>query len=115
MTLMHTETSPAVRRPHISYRTLTPNQAQALQDVIALDSDPGSTPAQIVHANALMALVLGVRLRTGGQLVQCDCENCPDGCDAIYDLDAGSEYLNSYGTQAPQCPSCHEDHPQGDA
>ena len=115
MTLMHPETrqaTPTALRPFISYAKLPPHQREAFDRLQDQYDHAGTTAAQIIEAHAMASLWLGIRLRDGSQLVKCDCDSCPEGCDDIYDFADGSEYLDDWGHQRPQCHGCYSDHPQ---
>lgn len=108
---------PVRTRTAASYSTLTTQQQT---DWDQLESDTWTHYQQaatqpvdhtaIQARHALLATQIGITLGPGDELVQCDCENCPDGCDDITALAKCAEYVNSLGQQAPRCGTCDHDH-----
>lgn len=103
-------TAPATHhlRTTVSLRTLT-SREQGLFDRTLHAADQATNVWHIKDIHQLTAAALGIHLSPNGELVQCSCHNCPDYCDALFDLNDAHVYLD--GTiQRPQCPACTDDH-----
>lgn len=104
--------APATPAARVLYRDLTTTQRDTwnlAQDKVH-DAEQAGDIDRILTIWAMTATALGVALRPGGTLVDCGCEECD--CDAIYDLDAGTETVATVGgIQTPLCPACSDEHP----
>src|ERR1041385_3926525 len=84
----------------VSYRALTPRTQDAFHRALKAAAQ-ATNVWHIKDIHEFAAAVLDIDLPHNDELVECSCEGCPDGCDAIAPLSLCAEYLDG-DTQRPQ-------------
>ncbi|MFE7780312.1 hypothetical protein [Streptomyces nigrescens] len=92
----------------VSYRTLTERQKDVFHRALKAAAE-ATNVWHIKDIHEFTAAALDIDLPHNDELVECSCEGCPDGCDAIAPLTLCAEYLDG-DTQRPQCPACADAH-----
>lgn len=102
---------PALKRPSVDYRDLTPATQERLDQLLELADDTTDSG----EYNALMlgvAALTGITIERGGEVLRCKC-TCV--CPAIFDnADPDARTIeDSQGFNLPirQCPLCADRHP----